>query len=613
MLDERMLHGPAPFTGGFPDVAWLIDRNAVEAPGRAAVRAPDATLTYGELAARSEAVASRLTQMGVAPGDLVALCMERSAALVVAALGIVKAGGAYVAMDPGYPDDRLRFVLQDCGAGVVVAGADLHARLDHDLAPLDVTDAKSSGPIGVGVAAGRQGRSPDDLAYVVYTSGSTGEPKGVMVEHASLANLIDWHCRAFGVTAADRTTLVASPGFDAAVWEMWPTLAAGACLHVVPESVRTDPVGLRDWLVSERITISFLPTALAETVLGLPWPGAASLRHLLTGGEALSRAPAPGLPFALTNNYGLSETAVVATSGLVAPADGQASSFAGPPSIGRPIDGVEVRVVDDELRAVETGQPGELVVGGVSVARGYLNRPRLTAERFVADPSGGGRLYRTGDRVRQRPDGQFDFLGRFDDQVSIRGVRVEPGEIAAVLDRHPGVRSSVVVAVGETTADLRLVAYVVAASGRSPGDEELWVHLARLLPEAMIPAAYVWLDELPVGPHGKVERALLPALTDDPGTDRAAPSCPDPHTGIEATTASIVAELLGVGRVSVLDNFFLLGGHSMLGAQLIVRLEDLFGVEITLRSLFDHPTVSEIAVEVERQLAAARTADAVPA
>jgi acyl-CoA synthetase (AMP-forming)/AMP-acid ligase II/acyl carrier protein len=531
----------------------LVERAVAEGPERLAVAAPDGRLTYAELAQRADAVALRLHELGIAPGDHVGLCVERSAALVVGALGIARAGAAFVAIDPAYPDERVRWMLEDAGATAVVTGG-------------GVEPLRSSGT-----------PQSADIAYVVYTSGSTGTPKGVPVEHAALANLVDWHLGAFGLTEADRTTQIASPGFDACVWEVWPALAAGASIHVVPEAMRGDPLGLRDWLVAEGITVSFLPTAVAEGMIGLDWPEETALRHALTGGDALSTRPRAGLPFVLVNNYGLSETAVVATSGPVDP-DGE-----GPPTIGRPIAGVVAAVVDDEL-----------VVGGVAVSPGYLNRPELTAERFVERD--GVRYYRTGDRVRLRADGEIEFLGRLDDQLSIRGFRVEPGEVSAALNAHPDVEASVAVGSGEAAAR-RLVAYVVAGA-ETPEEEDLDAFLAERLPEHMIPSRYVWIDALPVTAHGKIDREALPGLTASPAP--AEPASEDLETRIVA----LMAELLEVqpSEIARDQNFFLLGGHSMLGAQLIVRLERSFGVELSLRFLFDNPTPAAIAAEVERHM-----------
>jgi amino acid adenylation domain-containing protein len=582
-------------------VLTLIDHTVVTSPQDVAVRGPDSTLTYGELSVRADRLARRLRRLGVKPGDLVGLCLDRSAGLVVAALAIFKAGGAYVAIDPRYPDERVRWMLDDSDAAAVVTDADTAARLgaSGDRPRVVVADGGASpdGSVPDGAEPLPQPPRSTDIAYVVYTSGSTGRPKGVLVAHASLANLVDWHRAAFALGVHDRCTLIASPGFDAAVWEIWPSLAAGAAIHVIPADLRGDPVGLRDWLVAEGITVTFLPTALAEGVMGLAWPEDGALRFLLTGGDALTRRPPSGLGFTVVNNYGLSETAVVATSGAVAP-DGE-----GVPSIGRPIAGVVAEVVDEHLRRVEPGVDGELVIGGVAVGPGYLNRDELTAERFLDDEH--GRRYRTGDRVRLRPDGELDFLGRLDDQLSIRGFRVEPGEVVAALNSHPAIAASVTVGVGSSSADRRLVAYVVAAGHERLQRDELDGYLGSFLPEHLVPSRYVWLDELPLTPHGKIDRGLLPAPVE---AVRDEPAAMPPGTRIEAAIAAVVAELLDVDvdEIGMDQNFFLLGGHSMLGAQLIVRLEERFGAEISLRYLFDHPTLAAIAAEVEHQVAADR-------
>jgi amino acid adenylation domain-containing protein len=576
--------------------ASLIDAVVAAEPEHLAVKGTDATLTYGELSARADQVAKRLRELGVTPGDLVGLCLGRSTSLIVGALAIFRAGGAYVAIDPSYPDERLQWILGDSAPVALVTDTATAPRLGDAAPTVVLFEGGVVDPDAEGAGAGTElppRPAPSDLSYVVYTSGSTGQPKGAMIEHAGLLNLVEWHQRAFDLGPEDRCTQIASPGFDAAVWEIWPALAAGATIFVVPEALRTDPIGLRDWLLREGITVTFLPTAVAETTIGLSWPKETSLRYLLTGGDALTRRPSADLDFAVVNNYGLSEAAVVATSGVVAP-DEQ-----GAPSIGRAIDGVDVRVVDEGLESVLAGEPGELVIGGVSVGRGYLNQPELTAERFVTDPRG-ERLYRTGDRVRVTEAGEIEFLGRLDDQLSIRGFRVEAGEVAAALNSHPAIEASVAVAAGDSSAERQLVAYVVAA-GEQPDAGEISKFLADSLPEYMVPSKYVWLNEMPVTEHGKVDRKALP----DPGTaaDPAAASGPKPANPVEATVAAIVAELLEVPEVGMDQNFFLLGGHSMLGAQLIVRLEDMFGVEISLRYLFDHPTPAELAAEVERQTA----------
>jgi amino acid adenylation domain-containing protein len=577
-------------------VVGLIDQAVAGEPHQVAVRAPDAILSYGELSARADRLARMLRRLGVKPGDLVGQCLERSASLVVAALGIVRAGAAYVAIDPMYPADRVQWMLDDSGATAVVSDVITAARLgrygDRPTVVLEngglADDAHADGDWSLPGPP-----LPRAIAYVVYTSGSTGRPKGVLVEHAGLANLVEWHRAAFALSAGDRCTQISSPGFDAAIWEIWPSLSVGATINVVPEELRTDPIPLRDWLVTEGITVTFLPTPLAEGVMGLAWPDGTALRYLLTGGDALTRRPRPDLGFTVVNNYGLSETTVVATSGPVA-ADGD-----GPPSIGRPIAGIVAEVVDGRLKPVEPGGDGELLLGGVAIARGYLNRPELSAERFIDGPN--GRRYRTGDRVREHPNGEIEFLGRLDDQLSIRGFRVEPGEIAAALNSHPAIEASLAVGVGRSSSERRLVAYVVAADALRPHGDELAEFLGGSLPDYMVPSTFVWLDRLPLTEHGKVDREALPAPADVPADEDQERQ---PLTEIETATVSVVSELLDIEKIGMNQDFFLLGGHSMLGAQLIVRLEDMFGVEIGLRYLFDHPTPAEIAAEVERQIAA---------
>ena len=577
----------------------LFALQAAARPGALAVSEPGRSLSYGELDRRSNRLANRLRALGAGPEVLVGLCLERSAALVVGALGILKSGAAYVAMDPTYPAERLGFMVRDAQAAVLVTTRSQAARLETGAAKLVLVDDPADDLESESSAAPPAMVTATNLAYVIYTSGSTGTPKGVMVEHASLLNLVFWHRRSFALTASDRATQLASPGFDAAVWELWPYLTSGASIHVPPTEIRADPDRLRDWLLAERITVTFLPTPLAEAVMSASWPAQADLRLLLTGGDALHNHPPPELPFTLVNNYGPTEGTVVATSGVVAP--GRTARLA--PSIGTPIDNVRAYIVDPALRPCRFGQAGELLLGGDLLARGYLRRPDLTAEKFVADPfSGeeGARLYRTGDLVRYRPTGELEFLGRVDQQVKIRGHRVEPGEIAATLDDHADVRSSAVLAREDAPGEKLLVAYLVPANGRRPGAGELRSHLGRHLPAYMIPATFVWLKALPLTANGKVDTAALPA----PAVPRRhkATARGGPRTELEATLAEMICELLRLGAVGTNENFFVLGGHSLLGAQLLARVRDRFGVEMALRSLFDRPTVSGMAAEVERLL-----------
>jgi len=578
-----------------------IRARAAETPGAPAVVAGKRVLTYGRLDTLSSRLADRLRSLGVGPDVVVPLCLVGSPALVVGALGILKAGGAYLPLDPSHPRERLSRLLCDASPRVVVAAACLASGLPSGSWRVIGLDPE-------GVDAGPEPArhpavpvTPDSLAYVIYTSGSTGHPKGVEIAHGALMNLVRWHQRAFGVTADDRATQIAGVGFDAAVWEMWPYLTAGASVHIPDEAARQDPERLRDWLVAEGITLSFVPTPLAERMMTLPWPEGTRLRALLTGADTLHRYPPSGLPFEVVNNYGPTECAVVATSGVVRPG---VSGTTLPP-IGRAIDGVRVYLLDEALRPVPAGSPGEIVIGGAGVGVGYLGRRDLTAERFVDDPFSrvpGARLYRTGDLGRMLPDGQILFLGRKDEQIKIRGHRVEPAEIVTAIDLHPEVVESAVVASANGGGDARLVAYVVPARKASLTASALREFLAARLPDFMVPGAFVSLEALPLNSSGKVDRDALPA----PGAANVLRDHDfvEPRTPIEERVAAVLAPLLRLERVGVRDNFFLLGGHSLLGTQLIARLRQIYSVDLPLRTIFEAPTVEGLAQEIERLLVA---------
>jgi amino acid adenylation domain-containing protein len=580
----------------------LVSAQATATPDAVAIVAGDRCLSYGELNARANQLSHLLRSHGVGPDVPVGLCMDRSVDLAIAALAILKAGGAYVPLDPTYPSNRLAALLEDSGTFLLVTQPDISQQLpagkwrtiilDADgltTADYPSTDYPSTSPV--------EETKPENLAYIIFTSGSTGRPKGVQITHASLLNLVSWHRHAFNVVRSDHATLQSSPGFDAAVWELWPYLAAGATVHVVDEAVRTIPERLRDWMVRNGITISFLPTVLAEGMIDLPWPPETALRTLLTGADTLRRYPRRDLPFALVNNYGPTECTVVATSATIYPGE----SCDQLPSIGRPIENTQVYIVDEELKPVPAGAAGELLIGGVGVARGYLGAPELTCQKFVPDPFSDGtaaRLYRTGDLGRFLPDGRIAFMGRMDEQIKIRGYRIEPQEISGVLDRHPQVQASCVSAYSDHLQEKRLVAYVVPATEARLSPTELRKFVGQYVPDYMVPSTFVRMAQLPLSPHGKLDRAALPepsavnVLDDD--------SFETPQSQIEKSLAVFLTSLLGVVRVGKYDNFFELGGHSLMGAQLIAKISNTFGVELSLRSLFDHPTVGEVSAEIER-------------
>ena len=582
----------------------LVQQQASETPAAVAVVSGCSQLTYRQLNDRADAVAQRLRLMGVGPEVPVALCVGRSLELPVAALAILKAGGAYVALDPADPLQRLATLLEDSGASVIVTQADVAAKLPRgkwqqlivdangaEVGPAKTTDARTTG-----VTPGL-----NNIAYVIFTSGSTGKPKGVQVTHANLLNLVKWHCRAFNVTSSDQATLQASPGFDAAVWELWPYLVSGATVHVVPDGMRAEPKTLQEWIIRNGITIGFFPTQLAECLMGQSWRVESAFRTLLTGADALRRRPSRELPFAVVNNYGPTECTVVATSGVVEPAEACAEI----PSIGRAIDNVCVYIVDEKLQRVPDGEPGEILIGGEGVARGYLNAPALTAEKFIRDPFStkkGARLYRTGDLGRILPDGQVAFMGRIDDQIKVMGHRIEPQEVMRTLDRHPDVAGSYVCGYADPSGAQRLVAYIVSAKSTPPKPRELRDFMGSMLPAHMVPSAFVPLSQLPTSTHGKLDRSSLPLPTQEnmlrEDFDEA------PLSPLEERLTSLVSGLLGGTQVGAHDNFFTLGGHSLLGAQLIARIRESFGVEISLRTLFEEPTVHGMAAEIEKLIQA---------
>ncbi len=382
---------------------------------------------------------------------------------------------------------------------------------------------------------------------------------------------------------------------------MWPYLATGASLYFAEDETVSDPESLRDWLVAQRITISFIPTPIAEHLLKLPWPSETALRTMLTGADTLHGYPPVGLPFLLVNNYGPTECTVVATSGPVHSND---STHELPP-IGCPIVNTQVYILDESGKQVPMETAGELHIGGMGVARGYRNRPELTAQRFIPNPFGakpGERLFKTGDLARLLSDGQIAFLGRIDEQVKVRGFRVEPNEVTATLNEHPHIQQSVVVAREVAPGDTRLIAYFVAVPQSHPTLGELRDFLGARLPDFMVPATFVRLEKLPLTANGKVDRMSLPAPEDTNTLRDSAYTAP--RTDMEKTVAGILERVLGLEHVDVEENFFSLGGHSLLGAQLVARLRDTFGIEMPLRVIFEAPSVAELSSEIDRLLVA---------
>ena len=583
-------------------VAELVTFQAAATPDAIALASTRRVWSYMELDERASALADTLRSLGVGPEVVVGLCMPRSPVMVVGALAILKAGGAYLPLDPTYPAARLAFLLDDGEVPVVVAGQRIKERLPkgsyHTILLDDLGRVGDFAPLAQSAPV-KAAATLKNLAYVIYTSGSTGQPKGVEITQESLLNLVHWHQQAFGVQSADRASQVANVGFDAAVWEIWPYLATGASLYFAEDETVSDPQLLRDWLVAQRITIAFIPTPLAEHLLTLPWPPETALRTMLTGADTLHVYPPVGLPFLLVNNYGPTECTVVATSG---PVHSNASTDQLPP-IGSAIANTEVYILDESGNQVPIGTAGELHIGGIGVARGYRNRPQLTAQRFIPNRFNekvSERLFRTGDRASFLPDGRIAFLGRIDEQVKVRGFRVEPNEVTATLNVHPCIQQSVVVAREVGPSDARLIGYLVLAPESHLTLSALRAFLQARLPDYMVPAIFVRLEKLPLTPNGKVDRMSLPA-PDESNTLRE-DAYAAPRTEMEKTVAGILERLLKLEHVDVEENFFSLGGHSLLGAQLIARLRDTFGIEMPLRVVFEAPTVAELSAEIKRLL-----------
>jgi len=588
-----------------PDVLAVVWSHVEKDGGDGTVTADESGgLTYRELDQSANRLARHLRSLGVAADDRVAICLERSVAMAVAVLAVLKAGAAYVPLDPDYPADRVAYMLDDSRSKALITTSDLAAAL-HPTALgtaarrvlLDVDAAAVAAQRGESLRMPLTPLSPDNLAYVIYTSGSTGRPKGVAMPHGMLSNLIRWQTRTSGAGVGTRTIQFASLSFDASFHEMFSTWWTGGTLVGVSQETRRDPMALAAVLRAWNAGRLFLPfvalQALAEAIeLGAPPP--LGLREIFTSGEQLRitrqiRAWLGASGIRLENHYGPTEGHVVTGHRLTGPAAGWPDL----PPIGRPLSNVAIYLLDRSLAPVPQGALGLLYIGGVQVVRGYLGRPELTAATHVPDPFSaepGARLYATGDQARFLEDGSIQFFGRVDQQVKIRGFRVEPGEVESALARHPAVRAAAVVVRGlaadQTAADKALVAYYVADAPLAAG--ELTAFLKKDLPEHMVPAVIVRLDALPLTPSGKVDRKALPApAAGGPVEERDAPADP-----VEEILAAIWAEVLHCERVGVHEDFFALGGHSLLATQVTSRIRRTLGVELPLRQLFETPTVA---------------------
>jgi amino acid adenylation domain-containing protein len=597
--------------GGYPVACMheLFARHAAASPEAPAVTFEGTTISYGALNTRANRLARRLRERGAGRETLVALFLEPSIEMIVAILAVLKAGAAYLPLDPEYPSDRIAFVLEDAAAPLVVATSSLASRLPETGAAIVTLDG-SEGTLIAGLSGEdlEPVAAPENLAYVIYTSGSTGRPKGVLVEHRNVARLFSATDAWYGFGPSDVWVLLHSYAFDFSVWEIWGALASGGRLVISPLWTTRSPQGLAELVAGEKVTVLNATPSLFVTVqeeLTRALPDDTALRCVVFGGEAL--APAALTPWydrfgeaapTLVNMYGITETTVHVTYRPLTAADCAAESS----PIGVPIPDLSLHLLDPHGTPVPVGVAGELYVGGAGVARGYLNRPELTAERFIDNPFGEGRLYRTGDVARRLPDGELDFRGRIDDQVKIRGFRIELGEVQGAVREVPGVAETAVLAVDAAPGDTRLVAYVVpSGSAAGPGDgatlrAAILDHLGERLPAYMVPASIMTLERLPLTRNGKTDRKALPAPvweTETVSDSRV------PETETELAVAEIWKSVLSVDSVGADDNFFNLGGHSLLAARVVTQTRKRCEVELSVRALFDHPALAAFAGQVD--------------
>jgi amino acid adenylation domain-containing protein len=586
----------------FKSVLERVSFQATRQPHFDAIVSAAGKITYGEIVTRSSAMASVLdTMLSGRRHCPIAVCTDDSRYLAIAALAAWKTGCAYLPVSPSSPPERLRHMLTESETPIVIVTEGVASGIPDGPWKLafieEITNSSKPTLEPPSLPTGGEARiAPDDVAYVIYTSGSTGTPKGVAVTHGNLSNLISWYNNAFAVTQNDRATQMRALTFDVSVAELWPALSAGATVHSLDRSTYLLPERLRDYLVAQEITICEAPTLMVEQLLTLEWPRNTKLRYLQTGGESLRSFPLAGLPFQLVNNYGPTECTVISTSGVVtAP-----TKEGGLPSIGRPIAGAEVFILDSALRLVPDEQQGEIFIAGAGVAAGYIGRRDLTEERFVSIPgvAGGSRLYRTGDIGRRLSNGEFEFCGRVDDQIKLRGYRIEPAEIVAALRSHPAVGAAAITTVGEG-AEKQLVAYVVLKTDVSGAD--IRNHLALRVPAYMIPDFFVPLEKMPLTQHGKIDYSALP-FPDRSMLLDVTDSTAEPTTEIEIEVASILSRVLKQPHIGFKDNFFRLGGNSLLAAQVVVNVQHAFGVDLPMRSVFERPTVEGLARAIENQI-----------
>lgn len=585
-----------------------FEKNVKQYPEKKAVADDHSECSLAELNKKANKIARYLRENGVSKGDFVAILSKRSVDMIAAIIGIVKTGAAYIPIDPSYPVGRVNHILEDAKVNALITETAWQEKLtdfNNVILNLTTSDVQLEGffenNLDISI-------DKNDFAYGIYTSGSTGAPKGVLIQHKALKNLCNWHNRNFKINETDNLSLIASEGFDASVWEIWPGLIKGACIYIAHNDIRIDPEALGRWLNEKKINVSFLPAPIAESMLknniGFP----ECFRALLIGGDRLTVWPDRNLEFKVYNQYGPTEATVVTTS-----AELNALQAVGLPPLGRPIDNYKTYVLDKHLSPMPIGMPGELFIGGEGLAWGYINQPELTVEKFINNPFSKNteeRLYRTGDLVRYEEDGNLKFMGRINhdsdsdlnmtsSQVKIRGFRIELGEIEGVLSKEAQVNKAIVRAI-EHNGQKYLAAYVVPEK-IIPHDaatlpEKLKLALEEFLPDYMVPSAILIIDVVPLTPNGKIDYSQLPAINFQ---QVQLVEYVAPRTETEAKLVDIWQTVLGIDRVGIYDNFFELGGHSILITKASSRIKEVFGANLPLKSLFEVTTVAAVAELIE--------------
>ena len=579
----------------------LVEAQVVRSPDAPALTSAGGHLTYAELNRQANQLANHLKKLGVGPDVLVGICMERSEQMVVGLLAILKAGGAYVPLDPAYPRERLAYIVNDSRPPVLISQRDLIEHLPHYGGKVLCIDADWDAIASESGQNVPSEATPENLAYVLYTSGSTGNPKGVMVCHRSVCNYLKWRRSYFPLTVDDRLLHKTSICFDDSVWELFEPLMVGARVVLPGPGAEYDPAGLVRLMAQQRVTaVSFVPSMLRLLLEEDGIDQCDSLRRVTTGGEVLSAELREfffeRLRADLYNGYGPTEATVAATFWNCSDPCSH-----GVVPVGRPIANVKIYLLDEHLQPVPLGAPGEIHIGGVGLARGYLNQPELTAERFLPNPfseEDGERLYKTGDLGRYLSDGNIEFLGRTDHQVKVRGFRIELEEVGGLLRRHAAVREAAVIAEDDEFAPKRLVAFVVLHPGDAHQVGELRQFLREKAPEYMLPSVFSVVDSLPLLPNGKVDRETLRRY--EIARPELEAAFVAPKTPMERLIAEIWWDLLHLDRVGVYDNFFDLGGYSLLSIQVVARIQQKTGLRISPRELI-FQTLGQLAASCDKR------------